>query len=99
MESIGNNEAERLRGYVERVARLTIEKREKDEDIKEILNGEAKPAGYDPALIKEMVKEMLMTDAARLKAEAKEEKRAMYRRALGGLADMPLGAAALASVQ
>ena len=97
MESLGNNSIERLRSYVERVARLETQRKELAEDVKEILL-EVKAAGLDPATTRHMAKEAIMTDKQRDKAASTQEKRAEYRVALGGLAEMPLGEAAIRAV-
>jgi len=43
-----------LRSFIERVERLTEEKRELAEDIKEVL-GEAKSFGFEPKIIRKIV--------------------------------------------
>jgi uncharacterized protein (UPF0335 family) len=97
MEALGNNSVERLRSYVERVARKKEVQKEAGEDIKEILL-EAKAAGFKPATISQLAKELIMTDEQRDKAAANKEDLEMCRAALGGLADMPLGEAAIRAV-
>lgn len=55
----GDNSAARLKSFVERVARLQAEKKEKvsefTADIKAVID-EAKSAGYDPKIIRQIAK-------------------------------------------
>ena len=92
MSQIGHNvAAERLMSIVERIERLEDERKDLQADIKDIYT-EAKSAGYD-------VKVLRMVIANRKKNQAEwEEQQALletYMRALGQLADTPLGQAAL----
>jgi uncharacterized protein (UPF0335 family) len=92
MSKIGHNvAAERLTSIVERIEKLEEERKHLQEDIKDIYT-EAKSAGYD-------VKVLRMVIASRKKDQAEwEEQQALletYMRALGQLADTPLGQAAL----
>jgi uncharacterized protein (UPF0335 family) len=92
MSKIGHNvAAERLISIVERIEKLEEERKHLQEDIKDIYT-EAKSAGYD-------VKVLRMVIANRKKDQAEwEEQQALletYMRALGQLADTPLGQAAL----
>ena len=83
-----------LRRFVQRVERLTEEKRSLQEDIKSVF-AEAKARGFDVAAMRILLKEREM-DASEL-----AERNALldvYRRALGMLADTPLGRSALAAV-
>ena len=83
---------ERLRSFVERIEKLEEEKAGLGADIREVYE-EAKGAGFDTKIIRMVVKERKMN------AEARQEQQALldvYRHALGMLADMPLGKAALA---
>lgn len=82
---------QRLLSIVERVERLEEEKRGLAADIKDIY-AEAKSAGYTPAIIRVLVKERRMDEAERQEREALLE---TYRAALGGIADLPLGVAAM----
>ena len=89
---IGHNvAAERLMSIVERIEKLEDERKNLQADIKDIYT-EAKSAGYD-------VKVLRMVIASRKKDQAEwEEQQALletYMRALGQLADTPLGQAAL----
>ncbi len=92
MSQIGHNvAAERLMSIVERIEKLEEERKHLQEDIKDIYT-EAKSAGFD-------VKVLRMVIASRKKDQAEwEEQQALletYMRALGQLADTPLGQAAL----
>lgn len=92
MSKIGHNvAAERLMSIVERIEKLEDERKLLQTDIKDIYT-EAKSAGFD-------VKVLRMVIASRKKDQAEwEEQQALletYMRALGQLADTPLGQAAL----
>ena len=92
MSKIGHNvAAERLMSIVERIEKLEDERKLLQGDIKDIYT-EAKSAGFD-------VKVLRMVIASRKKDQAEwEEQQALletYMRALGQLADTPLGQAAL----
>lgn len=54
-ESIGNNSAQQLRSYVERIERLNDDKAAILADIKEV-KAEAKANGFDPTILSEVVK-------------------------------------------
>lgn len=80
-----------LKDYVDRVVRLHEERDQLNADIKEVYE-EAKEAGYVPARLREVVREY------RLDEETRNDRYtvlAAYRRALGMLADLPLGEAAM----
>ena len=92
MSKIGHNvAAERLMSIVERIEKLEGERKLLQEDIKDIYT-EAKSAGFDTQVLR-------MVIASRKKDQAEwEEQQALletYMRALGQLADTPLGQAAL----
>jgi uncharacterized protein (UPF0335 family) len=92
MSKIGHNvAAERLMSIVERIEKLEGERKLLQEDIKDIYT-EAKSAGFDTKVLR-------MVIASRKKDQAEwEEQQALletYMRALGQLADTPLGQAAL----
>ena len=92
MSKIGHNvAAERLMSIVERIEKLEDERKLLQADIKDIYT-EAKSAGFD-------VKVLRMVIASRKKDQSEwEEQQALletYMRALGQLADTPLGQAAL----
>ncbi len=91
---VGEVAADRLKIYINRIERLEEEKRSLGEDIKEVY-AEAKAAGFDPKIMRIIVRER------RMDRDDFDEREALldtYRRALGMLADTPLGEAALRSV-
>jgi len=83
--------ADRLKSVVERIEKLEEERKLLQEDIKDIYT-EAKSAGFDTKVLR-------MVIASRKKDQAEwEEQQALletYMKALGQLADTPLGKAAL----
>jgi uncharacterized protein (UPF0335 family) len=92
MSKIGHNvAAERLMSIVERIEKLEDERKNLQADIKDIYT-EAKSAGFDTKVLRMLI-------ASRKKDQAEwEEQQALletYMRALGQLADTPLGQAAL----
>ncbi len=87
--AIGNMGA--LQGYVQRVANLHETRDEVNGDIREVYR-EAKDAGFDTTILREIVKEY------RTDGEARQSRYALldqYRQALGMLAGTPLGEAAM----
>lgn len=81
-----------LRAFVERVERLEEEKAALSADIREVY-AEAKGAGFDPKIMREVVK------LRKMEANARQERDYLietYMRGLGMLADTPLGQAAIA---
>jgi len=90
----GGVAADRLRSLVERVERLSEEKRAIAGDIKEIFQ-EAKSAGFSVPVLRQLIKDRAK-DAGDL--EKFEVLLDTYRRALGMLADTPLGLAAVRAV-
>ena len=83
--------ADRLKSVVERIEKLEEERKLLQEDIKDIYT-EAKSAGFDTKVLR-------MVIASRKKDQSEwEEQQALletYMKALGQLADTPLGKAAL----
>jgi uncharacterized protein (UPF0335 family) len=69
----------RLRSFIERVERLESEKAELAEDIKEIY-GEAKVNGYDPKIMRKIVRMRKMDVEKRREEEALIE---VYKLAVG----------------
>lgn len=69
----------RLRSFIERIERLEEEKAELAEDIKEIY-GEAKANGYDPKIMRKIVRMRKMDVEKRKEEEALIE---VYRNAVG----------------
>lgn len=80
-----------LSSFVERIERLEEDKRAIAGDIREIY-AQAKSAGFEPKIMREVVRERRMKAADRAEREALLD---LYRHALGMLADTPLGAAAM----
>jgi uncharacterized protein (UPF0335 family) len=80
-----------LNGYVDRIEALHNERDELNESIREVYK-EAKDAGFDTTVVREIVRELRMERDARLSRYALLDS---YRQALGMLADTPLGEAAL----
>lgn len=83
--------AEDLRQIVARIERLEEEKKAIGTDIKEIYI-EAKSRGFDPKIIRAVIRERKIDEAERQERDALLE---LYREALGMLASTPLGDAAL----
>jgi uncharacterized protein (UPF0335 family) len=92
MPDVGGIAGNRLRSFIERIERLEEEKRSTAADIKEVY-AEAKGAGFDTKIMRAIVKERRMD-----KDDLDEQATLLdiYRRALGMLADTPLGEAAMA---
>lgn len=77
--SEGNIQAEALRLYIERIEKLSEEKQNIADDIKDVY-AEAKSTGYDTKTIRTMVKLRKMDRDARAEKDALED---TYRTALG----------------
>lgn len=86
---IPNIPADRLKSIVERIERLEEEKKATANDIKEVY-AEAKGAGFDVAVLRQLIRDR-KKDANDL--DDFETVLATYKRALGMLADTPLGRA------
>jgi uncharacterized protein (UPF0335 family) len=80
-----------LRSYADRVIHLHEERDTLNGDIREVYK-EAKDGGFDTTILREIVRELRMESDARHSRYALLDS---YRDALGMLADMPLGAAAM----
>lgn len=81
-----------LQGFVSRLDNLTNNRDALNADFKEVYE-EAKEAGYNTKVLRQIVRERRMDqDALAALNETLED----YRSKLGGLADMPLGEAAMA---
>jgi uncharacterized protein (UPF0335 family) len=76
---VGGIAADRLRSVVERIERLQEERKALQSDIKDIM-AEAKSAGFDVKMVRQMLR-----DRAREPADLEEEiaLRDLYHRALG----------------
>lgn len=81
--------ADKLKALVERIERLEEEKRGIGADIKEVY-AEAKGCGFDTKIMRQIIKERRMDKDDLDEFESVLE---VYRRALGMLADTPLGRA------
>ncbi len=91
--TIGHNgiAGEILQSLIERIERLEDEKRGIADDIKDVY-AEAKAQGFDPNIMREVIKLRKMEESAR---EEREQLIAVYANALGMLVDTPIGQAAL----
>lgn len=87
----GSNINAQLRGIVERIERLEQEKATIAADIREIYS-EAKANGFDTKTLRKVVALRKKAAAERAEEEAMLE---VYMAALGMIADLPLGQAAL----
>ena len=90
----GNVAADRLRSIVQRIERLEEERKAISSDIKDIY-AEAKSAGFDVKALRALISERKKEPDAVAELAALLD---TYRRALGDLAETPLGAAALRAV-
>ena len=84
--------ADRLRSIVERIERLEEERKAIGGDIKDIY-AEAKSAGFDVKVLRQLIRERRDEPAA---VEERETLLDLYRRALGQLVGTPLADAAMA---
>lgn len=94
MPDVGGIAGERLRSLIERIERLEEEKRTLAEDIKEVF-AEAKGSGFDTKIMRQIIRIRRMD-----KDDLDEQETLLdiYKRALGMLADTPLGEAAIKRV-
>lgn len=88
---IGSNINAQLRGIVERIERLEEDKAALVADIREVYS-EAKANGFDVKTLRKVIALRKKEAAERAEEEAMLE---VYMNALGMLADLPLGQAAL----
>ncbi|MCH7863634.1 MAG: DUF2312 domain-containing protein [Proteobacteria bacterium] len=79
MADIGGVAADRLRSFVERIERLEEEKQALAADIREVY-GEAKGAGFDVKVLRQIIRLRKMDASDRSEME---EILSVYRRALG----------------
>ena len=86
---------DQLKSYVERIENLEQEKKSFADDIHDVY-AEAKGNGYDVKALRTIVKMRKQDAAERAEQEAILE---TYMLALGMLADLPLGQAAIAKVK
>lgn len=87
----GSNINAQLRGIVERIERLEEEKAKVASDIREVYS-EAKANGFDTKTLRKVIALRKKEAAERAEEEAMLE---VYMNALGMIADLPLGQAAL----
>lgn len=95
MPDVGGIAGDRLRSLVERIERLEEEKHGLASDIAEVYK-EAKGAGFDVKTMRQLVRERRMD---RDDFDEQQTLLDLYRRALGMLADTPLGEAATRRVK
>ena len=89
MTTLGSNSANQLKSFVERVERLSEEKKSIRDDIRDVY-AEAKANGFDVKALRDIVR-LRTQDAEKLREhEAIVE---TYRHAIGMRADLPLGRA------
>jgi len=91
MNATGHNSREQLLSIVERIERLAEEKQSIADDIKDVY-AEAKGNGYDVKALRAIIRRRKQDAAALAEHEAILE---TYMHALGMLADLPLGQAAI----
>jgi uncharacterized protein (UPF0335 family) len=89
--TIGHNTNERLKQFIQRIERLEEEKKALSADIKEVYS-EAKSAGYDPKIMRQVVKIRKMDKADRQEQESLLD---VYLAAVGDFVSTPLGQAGL----
>lgn len=89
MTTLGSNSANQLKSFVERVERLSEEKKSIADDIRDVY-AEAKSNGYDVKALREVVK---LRRWDREKLQQFENDVEMYRHALGDFASTDLGRA------
>jgi uncharacterized protein (UPF0335 family) len=89
--TIGHNTNERLKQFIQRIERLEDEKKALSADIKEVYS-EAKSAGYDPKVMRQVVKIRKMDKADRQEQESLLD---VYLAAVGDFVSTPLGQAGL----
>lgn len=80
-----------IRSFVERLESLEAEKKATSDDIKDVY-AEAKGSGYDPKVLREVIRIRKQDRSKRAEFEAVLE---LYREALGDLNGTPLGEAAM----
>ena len=90
-EHAGIVDRDALKRYTDRIVSLRADRKEINETMGGVFK-EAKDAGFVPEMIRGVVRELEMEDEARDTFFATQ---AAYRRALGLLADTPLGKAAV----
>lgn len=79
MADVGGIAAEQLKSFIERIERLEEEKKALAEDIKDIY-AEAKGAGFEPKIMRQVIRLRKMEEHARKEQEALLD---LYTHALG----------------
>ena len=95
VSDVGGIAGDRLKSFIERAERLEEEKRALAADLKEVFT-EARGAGFDVKIMRKIIAER------RRDKDAVDEEQTLldvYRRALGMLADLPLGESAVAAAR
>jgi len=95
MPDVGGIAGDRLRSFIERIERLEEERKTLSDDIKEVY-AEAKGTGFDTKIMRQLIRLRKMD-----KDDLDEQETLLdvYKRALGMLADTPLGDAAFKSAK
>ena len=91
MDAIGGNAKEQLKSIIDRIEKLEEEKKATSDDIRDVYT-EAKGNGYDAKALRKIIQMRKQDAQERAEQEAVLE---TYMHALGMLADLPLGRAAL----
>ena len=91
MDAIGGNAKEQLKSIIDRIEKLEEEKKATSDDIRDVYT-EAKGNGYDAKALRKIIQMRKQDAQERAEQEAVLE---TYMHALGMLADLPLGQAAL----
>jgi uncharacterized protein (UPF0335 family) len=91
MPNVAGIAGDRLRAFIERIERMEEEKRTLAEDIKEVY-AEAKGTGFDTKIMRQIIRLRRMD---KNDLDEQETLLDIYKRALGMLADTPLGEAAI----
>jgi len=94
MSAVGHNANAQLRSIIERVERLEADKAEIASDIRDVY-AEAKGNGFDVKALRTIIRMRKQDANERAEQEAILD---TYMHALGMLADLPLGKAALKAV-
>jgi uncharacterized protein (UPF0335 family) len=93
--ALNKDEKKKLEGFVSEIVRAETEKKQIADDIK-TLYVSAKDTGFSKKALRAVVRAKMMTDEQRRDAENLSDLVDTYKHALGMLADLPLGEAALA---
>jgi uncharacterized protein (UPF0335 family) len=94
MAPSGHNANAQLKSLVERIENLNSQIQDLQDDRKEIF-AEAKSSGFDGPALRQLIRERKEDKENFEKRENREQLLEVYRNALLGLADLPLGRAAL----